>query len=126
MAITGDLGLLHDANGFLTDTDDDLVIVVVDNDGGGLFDGLPQAQHAPSYERLFVAPQHRDLAKLAEFHDLSYVEVGEISELAHAVDVRLEAGGRSLIRVPVSRLVDLEMRQMLDEAARSAIDLLDT
>ncbi len=126
VAVTGDLGLLHDANGFLTDTDDDLVMVVVDNDGGGLFDGLPQAEHAPSYERLFVTPQHRDLAKLAEFHDLSYVEVGKISELAIAVDVRLEAGGKSLIRIPVSRMVDLEMRQMLDNAAGSAVDLLDT
>jgi 2-succinyl-5-enolpyruvyl-6-hydroxy-3-cyclohexene-1-carboxylate synthase len=126
LAITGDLGLLHDANGFLTDSDDDLVIVVVDNNGGGLFDGLPQARHAPSYERLFVAPQQRDLAKLSEFHNLGYIEINKVSELPDAVDSMMEGGGLSLIRVPVSRPTDMEMRQQLDQAARSAVDLFET
>lgn len=125
VAITGDLGLLHDANGFLAESDDDLVVVVIDNDGGGLFDGLPQAQHAPSYERLFVASQHRDLGKLAAFHNLTYDEVSDVTELADVVDTNLATGGVSLLRVPVSREVDLTMRQLLDEAARSTVSLLD-
>jgi 2-succinyl-5-enolpyruvyl-6-hydroxy-3-cyclohexene-1-carboxylate synthase len=126
VALTGDLGLLHDANGFLSDSDDDLVIVVVDNDGGGLFDGLPPAQHAPSYERLFVASQERELAQLARFHDLEYFETSAISELPALVDAGLDAGGVSLIRVPVSRRVDLEMRHQLDDVAREAVGLLKT
>jgi 2-succinyl-5-enolpyruvyl-6-hydroxy-3-cyclohexene-1-carboxylate synthase len=125
VAITGDLGLLHDANGFLVESDDDLVVVVIDNDGGGLFDGLPQARHAPFYERLFVASQHRDLGKLAAFHNLTYDEVSDVAKLAEVVDTNLAVGGVSLIRVPVSREVDLAMRQLLDEAAGSTVSLLD-
>lgn len=125
VAVTGDLGLLHDTNGFLAKADSDLVVVVVDNDGGGLFDGLPQARHAPSYERLFVAPQHRDLAKFAAFHELTYDEVIDVTELADVVDTNLVARGVSLVRVPVSREVDLKMRQNLDDAARTTLSLFD-
>jgi len=97
----------------------------VDNNGGGLFDGLPPARHSPSYERLFVADQQRDLAKFSAFHNLSHVDVTAVSELADAVDAGLDAGGVSLIRVPVSRRVDLETHQALDDAARLVLDLLE-
>ena len=126
VAITGDLGLLHDANGFLTDSGDDLVVIVVDNNGGGLFDGLPQARHAPSFERLFVAPQHRDLEILAHLHNLNYVEVTDVTELAEVVDIELIRSGISLIRVPVSRDVDLKMRQVLDDLARESVRSADS
>lgn len=125
IALTGDLGLLHDSNGFLTDSDDDLVIVVVDNDGGGLFDRLPPAQHAPAYERLFVAPQRRDLKQFSRFHNLAYHEVRHVAQLAHLVDDRLAVGGLSLIRVPVARDVDLELSRRMDDAATTAVGLLD-
>lgn len=126
VALSGDLGLLHDGNGLLSDGDDDLVIVVVDNDGGGLFDGLPPARHAPSYERLFVASQDRDLEKFARFHNLTYLETSVVSELPGFVDARLDAGGISLIRVPVSRAADLEMRLALDDVARDTVGLLES
>ena len=64
--LTGDLSLYHDANGFLSEDGVGLVTVVIDNGGGGLFDSLPTAAHAPSFERLFVTPpvEGGDLARL--------------------------------------------------------------
>ena len=125
VALVGDLGLLHDSNAFLSDSHEDLVIVVVDNAGGGLFDRLPQARHAPSYERLFVAPQGRDLAHLSKFHHLHYSEVSEVSELPQVVGSRLDTSGLSLVRVPVSRAVDLEMSRQLDDVVKAADDLFE-
>ncbi|HEX2404726.1 MAG TPA: 2-succinyl-5-enolpyruvyl-6-hydroxy-3-cyclohexene-1-carboxylic-acid synthase, partial [Acidimicrobiia bacterium] len=60
VALAGDLSFLHDASGFVVDEIGDVVFVVVDNGGGGLFDLLPQAEHAPAFERLFVTPHHLD------------------------------------------------------------------
>lgn len=114
LALSGDLSLLHDSNGFLHDDVIDLVIVVVDNGGGGLFDSLPPARHAPDYERLFVAPHRRDLADLARFHRLAYRRVGDVASLIAACDEALSAGGITLIHVPVDRGEDLRMRSQLE------------
>ncbi|MGH8945805.1 MAG: 2-succinyl-5-enolpyruvyl-6-hydroxy-3-cyclohexene-1-carboxylic-acid synthase [Acidimicrobiia bacterium] len=116
VALAGDLSLLHDQNGLLIEGREDLVIVVLDNQGGGLFDSLPQAVHAPQYERLFVTPPHRDLALLARFHDIPYLTVTDREELIEAVTSGIENGGTHMVRVPVDRKIDLEMRKALDDA----------
>lgn len=115
LALAGDLSLLHDSNGFLHDDSLDLTIVVVDNQGGGLFDSLPQAVHAPDYERLFVTAPNRDLGVLARFHGLRYAEAPDRETLRSAADEALERPGIDLIRVPVDRAYDLKVRTQLDQ-----------
>jgi 2-succinyl-5-enolpyruvyl-6-hydroxy-3-cyclohexene-1-carboxylate synthase len=124
LAISGDLSLLHDSNGFLCDVVDDLVMVVLDNNGGGLFDTLPPSVHAPFYERLFVTPHGRDIEQLARFHDVSFTTVRTPEEASTESQERLDAGGRHLIRVPIDRGSDLETHEMLDEVSRTAVSLL--
>ena len=114
LALTGDLSLLHDSNGFLNDADIDLVLIVVDNGGGGLFDLLPQERHAPDYERLFVTDQKRDFENLARLHDLRYEEATDLKDLRRLADEALDRGGLDLIRVPVDRSRDAEFRAQLD------------
>lgn len=113
VALSGDLSLLHDSNGFLTEALPDLTIVVLDNDGGGLFDSLPQARHAPDYERLFVTPQRRDLRELVSFHRLRFVEVEDLAQLRQEVASDLSTPGVTVIRVPIDRKHDLVVRQSL-------------
>jgi 2-succinyl-5-enolpyruvyl-6-hydroxy-3-cyclohexene-1-carboxylate synthase len=115
VALMGDLTLLHDQNGLLAEGRDDLVIVVLDNEGGGLFDSLPQLEHAPQYERLFVTPPHRDLEALARFHGIDAVTVATRGELTAEMEARMGTGGLHLVRVPVDRKADLEVRQGLDD-----------
>jgi len=122
-ALSGDLSLLHDSNGLLTDASRDLVIVVLDNGGGGLFDSLPQARLAPSYERLFVAPHGRDLARLADFHGVELTDVGNPDELAAEASLRLGRGGAHLLRAAVDRGRDIEARRSLDAAALQALSV---
>lgn len=116
VALAGDLSVLHDSNGFLTDIRSDLVLVVLDNDGGGLFDELPPARHAPAFERLFVTPHGRDLSALAEFHLIGYAEASTPGELVDAVNSSLDRGGVTMIRVPIDRKADLASRESLDRA----------
>lgn len=125
LALSGDLSLLHDSNGFLASEKPDLVLVVVDNGGGGLFDLLPQARHAPGYERLFVTPPDRSLERLAQFHEVAYSEVTELSELSGQVSSGHRDGGVSMLRVPVDRQTDLASRHALDEIGRAAAASLE-
>ena len=122
VALTGDLSLMHDSNGFLCDVTDDLVIVVVDNNGGGLFDALPQASHVADFERLFVTPQNRDLADLARFHNLEFTEVNNVSDLSEIVRDQLDTPATTLVRVAVDRSHDLDVRRRLDTVARSLLE----
>jgi len=121
VVLTGDLSLLHDNNGFLTDQLPSAVFVVVDNNGGGLFDLLPQAAHAPGFDRLFVTPHQRDLMGLAAFHGLDAITVATPETLSLEIEQRLASGGCHLVVIPVDREADLKQRQALDEVARSVV-----
>lgn len=114
LALTGDLSLLHDSNGFLHDGAIDATFLLVDNRGGGLFDSLPQARHAPDYERLFVTDPRRSYRALAEFHHIAYHEAADRESLEHLVGDSLSRPGVDLIRVEVDRARDLAMRAQLD------------
>jgi 2-succinyl-5-enolpyruvyl-6-hydroxy-3-cyclohexene-1-carboxylate synthase len=121
VVLAGDLSFLHDGNGFLADRLPDVVFMVVDNNGGGLFDLLPQATHAPGFDRLFVSPHGRNLRDLAAVHGLAPATVSSISELGPELEQRLAAGGCHALVIPVDREADLKQRQALDEVARSVV-----
>ncbi len=73
---TGDLALLHDQNGLLAARElpdgASLTIVLINNDGGGIFEHLPIAQFDPPFERLFATPQGVDFKKFAALYNLDY------------------------------------------------------
>jgi 2-succinyl-5-enolpyruvyl-6-hydroxy-3-cyclohexene-1-carboxylate synthase len=112
VAVAGDLALLHDSNGFLNDGETDLTLVVVDNAGGGLFDSLPQAVHAPQFERLFITPPRRDIADLLRFHGARVVLADGFRELVDMVARSVGRKGLDAVVVPVDRGYDLQARSM--------------
>jgi 2-succinyl-5-enolpyruvyl-6-hydroxy-3-cyclohexene-1-carboxylate synthase len=118
VALAGDLSLLHDAGGFLCDEIGDVVFVVIDNGGGGLFDLLPQAEHAPGFERLFVAPHRLDLSRLADAYGLGTAVVDRVNDLGPTATGLLESGGAHVLVVPVDRETDLKGRRALDDTAQ--------
>jgi 2-succinyl-5-enolpyruvyl-6-hydroxy-3-cyclohexene-1-carboxylate synthase len=119
VAFCGDLSFLHDSTGFIADEIGDVVFVVVDNGGGGLFDLLPQSEHAPHFDRLFITPHGIDLSRLATVYGIDAVVVEDMSGLEGEVGNRLEAGGAHLVLVPVEREADLKARRSLDDTARA-------
>jgi 2-succinyl-5-enolpyruvyl-6-hydroxy-3-cyclohexene-1-carboxylate synthase len=70
--VTGDLALLHDLNGLLMarQYDVDLKIVLLNNDGGGIFSFLPIAEHAEVAESLVAMPHGCNFAHAARLYDL--------------------------------------------------------
>ncbi len=74
VCLIGDVALLHDSTSLaaLRHRPIDLTIVVVDNDGGGIFSFLPQHDllDGERYEQLFGTPHGTDLAALAAAHGI--------------------------------------------------------
>jgi 2-succinyl-5-enolpyruvyl-6-hydroxy-3-cyclohexene-1-carboxylate synthase len=98
--VTGDLGLLHDIGGLaaLRDVSVPVRIVVVNNDGGGIFGFLPQAKAlaAEEFEALLTTPRNVDVAKAAALFDLPHRRLESLGELAGALDA-----GTGLIEIEV-------------------------
>ncbi len=102
VALLGDLAFLHDHNGLLVGADEltpDLVIVVIDNDGGGIFHQLEQGrpQFADSFERIFGTPLRRDLVAMSEAAGVPAVRVADQPALERALGAALAAGGVQVV-----------------------------
>lgn len=81
--LIGDLAFLHDVNGLIATRyqDCELTIVVMNNDGGGIFSYLPQANVNEYYEELFGTPTALEFADIANMYDMEYFRVEHIDEL---------------------------------------------
>ena len=64
VAVLGDLGFLHDLTGLIHNEDINLKILVINNDGGGIFSTLSQRGVA-GFEEVFGTPHGKDLAAIA-------------------------------------------------------------
>lgn len=122
--VAGDLTTLHDLSGLrlAADLEAPLVIVAVDNGGGGIFDFLPIAAHRSAYQRHFLTPQAADLEAVAASLGLTGVEADTEEALAIALEGALGRGGPSLIRVPVDREANVAMHRQCWAEAAAALD----
>lgn len=116
VALAGDLSVLHDQNGFLLADRPDLVLVVVNNDGGGIFSFLPQAGHQASFETVFGTPHGIDFAGLAALHGLAHTRVDHAGDLIPAVRRHLTSGGVALVEVRTQRAANVALHRRLTAA----------
>lgn len=120
--LIGDVAFLHDSNGLLgaTSRGVDLVVVVVDNDGGGIFSFLPQGERLDParFERLFGTPHGVDLAALASVHGATASMVGDVGP---ALVAALAAGGVHVVVVRTDRADNLALHRRLNAAIADAV-----
>jgi 2-succinyl-5-enolpyruvyl-6-hydroxy-3-cyclohexene-1-carboxylate synthase len=118
--LTGDLGLLHDLGGLaaLRETSTPVRIVVIDNDGGGIFHFLAQREALPAgeFEALLATPRGVDVAKAAALFDLPHRRLGSLDELPGAI-----ADGTGLIEVGVDRQANADLHRRLADRVSAAI-----
>ncbi len=118
--LIGDLAFLHDSNGLLgaSRRGIDLVVVVVDNDGGGIFSLLPQASAvAPEvFELVYGTPHGLDIVAVASALG---AHARAVEEIGPAVEAALAAGGVHVLvaRTDRSANAELHARIIADVAA---------
>ncbi len=98
--VLGDLAFYHDMNGLLALRRYGLkaTIVVIQNDGGGIFHRLPVAKFEPPFRELFVTPHGLRFAPVAELYGLRYHFVSDVREVAQVLE-RLDWDQPNLIEV---------------------------
>ncbi len=96
LALLGDLTTQHDLGGLALAQECNLVIVTVNNGGGGIFDYLPQAA-LPEFVAGWRTPQRIDFAAAAATFGLTYRRVIEPEALTAAIRAAFAAGGPHLL-----------------------------
>jgi len=118
--VTGDLGLLHDIGGLaaLRDVSTPVRIVVIDNDGGGIFHFLPQqeALDGKEFEALLGTPRGVDVARAAALFDLPHHKLNSLDELTDAL-----SAGTGLIEVKTDRRVNADLHLHLSQRVSAAL-----
>jgi len=118
--VTGDLGLLHDIGGLaaLRDVSTPVRVVVIDNDGGGIFGFLPQAEALgdDEFEALLGTPRGVDVAKVATLFDLPHRHLETLADLPDALDA-----GTGLIEVRTDRGNNVEAHRELTRRVHDAL-----
>ncbi len=123
VGLLGDLCFLHDTNGLLgaTSRDIDATLVVIDNDGGGIFSFLPQAAEPEHFEALFGTPHGTDLAALAAVHGVPCVEVEKAGALLAVVEDSRRDGGVRMVLVRTDRAENVTRHREAWAAVASAV-----
>jgi 2-succinyl-5-enolpyruvyl-6-hydroxy-3-cyclohexene-1-carboxylate synthase len=96
--LTGDLALLHDTNGFLIKNYfiGSLTIILINNNGGGIFQMLPIAKFDPPFEEFFATPQNIDFCSLCHTYGIDYHLVSDWDDFREKIAVLPESGIRLL------------------------------
>jgi 2-succinyl-5-enolpyruvyl-6-hydroxy-3-cyclohexene-1-carboxylate synthase len=122
-ALLGDIAFLHDAPGLFAGPEEarpDLVLVVANNDGGGIFSALEQAAVPAPFERVFGTPHGARLAGLAAAAGIGHTLVVRAADLPAA----LKGDGIRVVEVAADRAAGTALRRRLAQTAAAAVTAL--
>ncbi|MDJ0736344.1 MAG: 2-succinyl-5-enolpyruvyl-6-hydroxy-3-cyclohexene-1-carboxylic-acid synthase [Nostocaceae cyanobacterium] len=110
--LTGDLALLHDTNGFLIRNKfvGHLTIILINNNGGGIFEMLPIAKFNPPFEEFFATPQDIDFAQLCTTYGVEHELITSWQQLQERLNP-LPSTGIRLLELRTNRQADAQWRQ---------------
>jgi len=110
--LTGDLALLHDTNGFLLHSKfvGHLTIVLINNNGGGIFEMLPISQFDPPFEEFFATPQAVNFAKLCFTYRVEHQLIESWEELKQLLNP-LPTKGIRVLELRTNRKADARWRK---------------
>jgi 2-succinyl-5-enolpyruvyl-6-hydroxy-3-cyclohexene-1-carboxylate synthase len=121
--VIGDLSFYHDMNGLLAARQHGLqaTIVLLHNDGGGIFSFLPQAEAVTPFEELFGTPHGLDFRHTGRLYDLDYCEPEDSRGLRVALEKSFRHPGVSLIAVHTDRAANVRLHRDLWQAVSRQI-----
>lgn len=110
--LTGDLALLHDTNGFLLKNKfvGHLTIVLINNNGGGIFEMLPISKFEPPFEEFFATPQDINFAPLCLTYGVEHQLIQSWEQLKQLLNP-LPSKGIRVLELQTNRKADASWRQ---------------
>ncbi|MGE8206235.1 2-succinyl-5-enolpyruvyl-6-hydroxy-3-cyclohexene-1-carboxylic-acid synthase [Heyndrickxia sp. NPDC080065] len=113
--LLGDLSFYHDLNGLLAAKMHKLNIniIVINNNGGGIFSYLPQASEGKYFEELFGTPTDIDFEYAVKMYDGYYKKVRNWDEFHQSIAESIKTDGLNVIEVPTNRQKNVEIHKKM-------------
>ncbi len=124
--LIGDVALAHDIGGLLAAKrlGLELTIVLLNNEGGGIFDFLPVAGTTAKdlYTQHIATPTGLDFAQAAALYGLSHETVADVAGLRAALERALAARGSAIVEVKSERAANVELHRRVWDAVAGALN----
>jgi len=116
--VIGDLAYYHDMNGLaaIRRADVDATIVLLNNDGGGIFHMLPIENFEPPFTSQFKTPHGMDFEPTGDLYGLGYRQVGDRAAFREAYAEAVAAAGSHVIEVRTDAAASHDVRDALQAA----------
>ena len=128
VAVLGDVAFFHDANGLFVVGRDRLnvLFVVINNDGGGIFHMLPIRRHEPEFTRYFATPHGLDFRHLAALYAIPFRRVDEAHRLREELARSVIEPGPGILEIRTDRSENQrrhrEVAHVVAEAVRRVLE----
>ncbi|MDQ5808285.1 MAG: thiamine pyrophosphate-dependent enzyme, partial [Actinomycetota bacterium] len=116
--LLGDVALAHDVGGLLAARRHGLAltIVLLNNDGGGIFEFLPVSGEGDAYVEHVATPLGLDFAHAAALYDCDLARPASLDAFRTALDASLGAGRTTIIEVRTDRAANRELHRRVNDA----------
>jgi 2-succinyl-5-enolpyruvyl-6-hydroxy-3-cyclohexene-1-carboxylate synthase len=113
--VIGDLSFFHDLNGLLAAKlrKLDVTIVLLNNNGGGIFSYLPQANEPKHFETLFGTPIDLDYSHAAKLYGAEFIRAKNWEEVQVIIEEASSSKGLRILEVPTDREKNVEVHRSL-------------
>jgi 2-succinyl-5-enolpyruvyl-6-hydroxy-3-cyclohexene-1-carboxylate synthase len=122
--VCGDLAFYHDLNGLMAvkQYNINLTIILLNNNGGGIFELLPIANFEPPFEQFFGTPHGLDFAPIVTAYGCDYNQIQDWQHFQSAVLESLSTSGTQVLEIKSDRKRDKQLRQNLWQSIAKAVD----
>jgi 2-succinyl-5-enolpyruvyl-6-hydroxy-3-cyclohexene-1-carboxylate synthase len=122
--VCGDLAFYHDLNGLMAvkQYNINLTIILVNNNGGGIFELLPISNFEPPFEQFFGTPHGLDFAPIVTAYGCGYEQIQDWSHFQSAVLESLSQPGTQVLEIESDRKRDKHLRQDLWQSIARNVD----
>jgi 2-succinyl-5-enolpyruvyl-6-hydroxy-3-cyclohexene-1-carboxylate synthase len=125
--LIGDISFLHDLNALslLNHEWNRVIVIVLNNGGGGIFSFLPVSGETDVFEECFATPQNFSIRGAAETFGLDYANPRTNREFTECIASALDAGCSAVIEVTSSRDENRRIHQQLKSDIAKAASLIE-
>lgn len=112
--ITGDLAFYYDLNGLLTSKKYNipLVVILVNNNGGGIFEMLPISRYDDYFRDYFVAPHDLEFSHFVKGYGGTFINIVSWDEFKSAFQIALENKGLSVLQIITNSKYSADTRKI--------------
>ncbi|WP_442595657.1 2-succinyl-5-enolpyruvyl-6-hydroxy-3-cyclohexene-1-carboxylic-acid synthase [Neobacillus sp. D3-1R] len=126
--VLGDLTFYHDLNGLLSSKllNIDITIIIINNNGGGIFSFLPQANHPKHFELLFGTPLDLNFEHVVKMYNGSYTKTENWDDFQTALSNASKEKGLKVVEVPTNRERNvIQHRELWNSVSREIESFLE-